>query len=147
MAEASKQTLHVDEEVGADSTEAADGSTAKPYKTLHYAYQQHADQAQYLVKSKDREGDDEAEWKPAAKAALKKAANYADAQRKKAGKEKELAVRQKKEQEEREKSLEEAKKIVIKEDQGLPKAVRINLGETRPEVVKLGSGERPKDAV
>ncbi|KAK1076620.1 hypothetical protein LTR33_008782, partial [Friedmanniomyces endolithicus] len=54
----SKRTVHIAEEVGADSTEAADGSTAKPYKTLQYAYQQHADQAQYLVKNKDREGDD-----------------------------------------------------------------------------------------
>ena len=102
-------------------------------------------QVSYLVKNKDRSEDDDTEWKPAAKAALKKAANYADQQKKKAGKEKELAVRQKKEAEEREKALDEAKKIVIKEDLSLPKAVRINLGEKRPEIVKLGSGKRSED--
>lgn len=149
MADSSKPTVHIDEEVGADSTETADGSQAKPYKSVQFAYLHHADQAQYLVKNKDKgEGEGESdrqEWKPAAKAALKKAANYAEQQKKKAGKEKELALRQQKEQEEREKALEEAKKIVIKEDESLPKAVKINLGEKRPEIVKLGSGERSKD--
>ncbi|KAK5725338.1 hypothetical protein LTR15_003523 [Elasticomyces elasticus] len=145
MADSSKPTYYVDEETGVDSTDGADGSTSKPYKTVSFAYLQHSDQAQYLVKNKDREGDDKEEWKPASKAALKKAVNYADQQKKKAGKEKELAIRQKKEQEDREKALEETKKIVIKEDESLPKATRINLGETRPEVVKLGSGERTKE--
>ncbi|KAK5692194.1 hypothetical protein LTR17_025485 [Elasticomyces elasticus] len=145
MADSSKPTYYVDEEIGVDSTDGADGSTAKPYKTVSFAYLQHADSAQYLVKNKDREGDGKEEWKPASKAALKKAVNYADQQKKKAGKEKELAIRQKKEQEDREKALEETKKIVIKEDESLPKATRINLGETRPEVVKLGSGERTKE--
>ncbi|KAI7217849.1 asparaginyl-tRNA synthetase [Hortaea werneckii] len=134
---------YVDEAVGFDSTE-GDGSQAKPYKSVSYAYLQHGGETTYLVKNKEK-GEGEPEWKAAAKAALKKAANYADQQKKKAGKEAELAIRQKKEQEERERALEEAKKIVIKEDPNLPKAVRINLGETRPEVVKLGNGERPKD--
>ena len=105
---------------------------------------QHGDTIQYLVKRK--EGDEpEATYKPAAKAAMKKAVNYAEAQKKKAGKEKELAIRQQKEDEERAKSLEEAKKIVIQEDSSLPKSVRVNLGETRPEVVQLGTGERKTD--
>lgn len=140
MADSEKLAIHVDEEVGQDSTDAADGSQAKPYRTVQFAYLQHTDTAQYLVKNKDKEGDEDAAWKPAAKAALKKAANYADAQKKKAGKEKELALRQKREAEEREKALEEAKKIVIAEDASLPKAQRINLGAK----VKLGSGERSK---
>jgi asparaginyl-tRNA synthetase len=139
MADIDKKTIHVDEEVGQDSSE-ADGSQSKPFKSVQYAFLQHGDKAQYLAKKK--EGDEnEATYKPAAKAALKKAANYADAQRKKAGKERELAIRQQKEDEEREKALEEAKKIVIKEDTSLPKAVRINLGETREEVVKLGTDD------
>jgi asparaginyl-tRNA synthetase len=143
MADTDKPSIYIDEEVGADDTGAADGSQAKPFKTVQYAFLQHADKAAYLVKNKDEE--DASEWKPAAKAALKKAANFADAQRKKAAKEQELAVRQRKEQEDREKALEEAKKIVIKEDTTLPAATKINLGEKRPEVVKLGSGERSKD--
>ena len=140
---ADKPTIYVDEEVGQDSSE-VDGSQSKPYKSLQYAYLQHTDSAQYQTKRK--EGDEtEATYKPAAKAALKKAVNYADAQKKKAGKEKELAIRQQKEEEERQRHLEEAKKIVIREDTSLPMVQKINLGETRAEVVKLGSGERTKE--
>ena len=143
MADTDKQPIHIDEDVGEDST-GADGSQSKPFKSVQYAYLQHADQAQYLVTRK--EGDEEeASYKPAAKAALKKAANYASAQKKKAGREEELAIRQQKEEEGRKEALEEAKKIVIQEDSSLPRAVRINLGETRPEIVKLGSGERSKE--
>ena len=109
MADPEKKAIHVDEEAGHDS-EAADGSPAKPFKTLGYAYLLHADHAQYL--SKKRDGDEpEPTYKPAAKAAMKKAVNYADQQRKKAAKEKELAIRQQKEDEERAKVFEEAKKI------------------------------------
>lgn len=141
---AEKRAVHIDEETGHDSTEAADGSQSKPFKTVQYAFLQSGDSASYLVR-KPEEGDERADWKPAAKAALKKAANYADAQKKKAGKEQELAVRQRKEEEERQKTLEEAKKVVIKEDTSLPRATRINLGERREEMVKLGSGERSKE--
>ncbi|KAF2486974.1 hypothetical protein BDY17DRAFT_288088 [Neohortaea acidophila] len=141
MADPTKKPIYVDEETGQDTT-TADGSESKPFKTVSHAYLQSGDQAQYLVKRK--EGDEEeASYKPAAKAALKKAANYADAQKKKAGKERELAVREQKEKEDRAKTLEEAKKIVVKEDESLPKAVKIHLNETSPEVVKLGSGSTP----
>ena len=143
MADTGKAPIHVDEETGLDSTE-ADGSQTKPYKSVQFAYLQHTDQATYLQKKQD-EGEDEASYKPAAKAALKKAVNYHDAQKKKAGRERELATRQKQEEDERKKALEEAKKIVIEEDSSLPKAVRISLGETRPEIVKLGSGDRSKE--
>jgi len=143
MADAEKSAIHYDEDTGQDTTE-ANGSQSQPYKSLGFAYFQHGDQVQYLQKNKEK-GENEPEWRPAAKAALKKAVNYADAQRKKAGKEKELALRQQKESDEREKALEEAKKIVISEDTSLPKAVKISIGEKRPEIIKLGSGERSKD--
>ena len=137
MADSDKPKIHIDEQAGQDSSE-ADGSESRPFKSVQHAFLHHGDQAQYF--SKKKEGDEtEATYKPAAKAALKKAANYADAQRKKAGKERELAIRQQKEEEERQKALEETKKIVIKEDTSLPKAVKINLGEKREEFVKLGS--------
>jgi asparaginyl-tRNA synthetase len=139
MADTEKKTIHIDEEAGQDSSE-ADGSQSKPFKSVQYAFLRHGDQAQYL--SQRKEGNEaEATYKPAAKAALKKAANYADAQRKKAGKEQELALRQQKEEEDRRQALEEAKKIVIKEDTSLPKAAKINLGEKRAEFVKLGSDD------
>lgn len=137
--------IYIDEATGVDETSAT-GSQSAPYKTVQFAFLQHGQGPNYLVKTTDRDDSAEpTEWKPAAKAALKKAANYADAQKKKAAKEQELVLRQKKEVEEREKALEEAKKIVITEDLSLPKAVKISLDETRPEVVKLGSGERGKD--
>jgi asparaginyl-tRNA synthetase len=140
---ADKPVIHIDEETGLDVPE-QDGSQAKPYKTVQFAYQQHTDTATY--QSKRKEGDEEeATYKPAAKAALKKAANWVEQQKKKAGKEKELALRQKKEESEREKALEEAKQIVVTEDPSLPEAKRIHLGEVNPEVVKLGTGERPKE--
>lgn len=141
---AEKPNYYVNEEKGTDSTDTADGSESKPFKSLNFAYFQHTDTASYSV-WKPAEGEEPAGYRAAAKAALKKAVNYADQQRKKASKEKELAIRQQKEDEERAKTLEEAKKIVIKEDPNLPKATQINLGETRPEIVKLGSGERTKE--
>lgn len=134
-------TIHVDEELGFDSLE-ADGSQGKPFKSVQFAYLQHGANVQYAVRKKEG-ADEDASYKPAAKAALKKAANFADAQRKKAGREQELAVRRQGEEEERRRALDEAKRIVITEDLSLPKAVQINLGETREEVVKLGSGNKP----
>lgn len=65
---------------------------------------------------------------------MKKAVNYADQQKKKAGKEKELALRVAKEQEEREKTIAAAKSIVITEDKSLPEAKAIILDDTRPEL-------------
>lgn len=130
--------IHINESSGFDSLE-ADGSPSKPYKSVQFAYLQHGGQARYVV----RKAEDEEDYQPAAKAALKKAANYADVQKKRAAKDQELALRLSREEDERRSALEEAKKIVIKEDMSLPKAVQINLGETSPEVVKLGSGDQP----
>lgn len=80
------------------------------------------------------------EWKPAAKAALKKAKNYARQQQKKAAREQELVAQRTKEEADWKKILEEAKKFVIKEDMSLPKAERIKLDVTNPKKVKLGNG-------
>jgi asparaginyl-tRNA synthetase len=119
---ADKPTIYIDEEKGID-TESATGTEQSPYKSVQHAFLQHADAVQYQV----RKSAEDPEWKPAAKAALKKAANYADAQKKKAGKEKELAIRLQKEEEDRQKVLEEAKKIQITEDSSLPEAKKIKL--------------------
>lgn len=138
----SKPTIYIDEELGQDSSSAA-GSEQAPYKSLQFAYLTHTDGAQYLVRKKE-EADDDNDWKPAAKAALKKAVNYADAQKKKAAKEQDLAIRQKKEDEERQKVLDEAKKIVITEDKSLPTPIRIKLDQIDPAVVKLGKAGEDK---
>lgn len=103
-----------------------------PFKSLQHAYLQHTNTVEYLVKKREAEPAVDGaepikkeEWKPAAKAALKKAANFADQQKKKDAKAAELAIREKKLEEERQKVLEEAKKIVLEEDTSLPKAVRL----------------------
>lgn len=142
----SKPTIYIDEETGSDAPDTP-GTEASPFKQLIFAYTRHLENAEYLVRRREAAADGTvtAEWKPPAKAGLKKAVNYAKEQQKKAGKEKELAVRLAKEQEARDKALEDAKKIVVTEDQSLPKAVRIKLDEADPRKVKLGSGERPKE--
>ena len=147
MADSEKPTVYVDEETGSDSSPAA-GSKEQPFKSLSVAFVQHGEGVTYLVCKRGEEAvadgpgaQDGTEWKAPAKAAMKKAVSYADQQKKKAAKEKDLAIRQQKGEEERQKVFEEAKKIVIEEDSSLPKAVRIKLDEK----VKLGSGERTKD--
>ncbi|KAF2157820.1 asparaginyl-tRNA synthetase [Myriangium duriaei CBS 260.36] len=151
MADAGKQKIYIDEEIGSDAP-GTSGSEGKPFKTLPAAFVQHGDTVEYLVRKREATpgqdgapGEITAEWKPAAKAAMKKAVNYAETQKKKAAKEKEMAIRLQKEQEDRSKALEEAKKIVITEDTSLPKAVKIKLDEVDPRKVKLGSGDRPKE--
>lgn len=151
MADATKQKIYVDEEIGSDAPD-TNGTEEKPFKTLSAAFVRHENAVEYLVKKREatpgKDGaPDEvtAEWKPAAKAALKKAVNFAETQKKKALKEKEMAVRQKKEQDDRQRALDDAKKIVISEDTNLPKAVKMKLDEVDPKKVKLGSGERPKE--
>lgn len=156
MADSSKPIIYIDEEVGQDGGP-ANGTEQAPYKSLGHAYVHHADSVQYLVRKKEDAAPAadgaaavaaaaaaSSEWKPAAKAALKKAVNYADAQRKKAAKEQELAIRQKKEDEERQKVLDEAKKIVIEEDSSLPKALKMKLDETNS--VQLRASSSDKDA-
>ncbi|KAF2268454.1 asparaginyl-tRNA synthetase [Lojkania enalia] len=140
------QTYYIDEDVGEDTTTQT-GAEDLPYKTLGFAVLSHGEGAKFLtrksVTGEVPEGLDEKarlEWKPAAKAALKKAINYAKAQQKKAVKEKELLALRTKEEADRKKVLDEAKKIVVEEDMSLPKAEKIKLDETDPAKVKLGNG-------
>ncbi|KAL4874141.1 hypothetical protein BDV12DRAFT_159175 [Aspergillus spectabilis] len=140
-------SYYIDEDVGKDDSTAA-GSESAPYKTLVYAFLQHApsEGAQYLTRKSQTEptgeGADPAaklEWKPATKSAVKKATSLFEQRKKKAAKEQELAIREKQETEKRRLVLEEAKKIVLKEDPSLPKPVRVRLDVIDPAIVKLGS--------
>lgn len=142
-------SIYIDEDVGRDESTAT-GSESAPYKSLVYAFEQHApaDGNQYLTRKSQTEptveGADPAsklEWKPAAKSAIKKATSLFEQRKKKAAKEQELAIREKEEQDKRQLVLEEAKKVVLKEDKSLPKPVRIRLDVTDPAIVKLGSPE------
>ncbi|KIW05577.1 asparagine-tRNA ligase [Verruconis gallopava] len=140
MAE-SQKTIYVDEKAGKDDASAT-GTESAPYQSLAYAYIQNDGQGTYLQR-KYEEGK-EPEYAPASKAGTKKAATALATHKKKQAKEAELAVRQKKEQEAREKALEDAKKIVITEDESLPKPIRIRLDQTGDSIVlhKEGSEEK-----
>ncbi|KAF2477944.1 asparaginyl-tRNA synthetase [Lindgomyces ingoldianus] len=143
-------TYYIDEDVGVDS-KAQTGTEDLPYKTLGFAVLTHGETAKFLTR-KSLSGDvpegsdatSRLEWKPVAKAAMKKAINYAKAQQKKAAREQELLAMRMKEEADRKKVLDEAKKIIIKEDTSLPHAERIKLDETDPAKVKLGNGSDVK---
>lgn len=142
--------IYIDEDVGRDDA-AAVGSESAPYKTLVHAFLQHApttEGIQYLTRKSETDAAGEnvdpaakLEWKPATKSAVKKATNLWEQRKKKAAKEHELAIREKAEADKRQKVLEEAKKVVIKEDASLPPPVRIRLDVTDPAVVQLRAPE------
>jgi asparaginyl-tRNA synthetase len=147
MAEA---TYYIDEDVGQDiSTQS--GAEDLPYKTLGFAVLTHGEPHKFLARKsltgEIPEGSDASarlEWKPVAKAAMKKAVNFAKTQKKKAGKEQELLALRMKEEADRKVVLDEAKKIVLEEDTSLPQAVKIKLDETDPAKVTLGNGSDVK---
>lgn len=131
--------FYVDEEKGSDAA-GTQGTETSPFKTLSQAFLEHGPENEYLVKKKDDE-----EYKPAAKAALKKAVNFAATFRKK---QEAAAARAEKEAQDkaaREAVLEKAKELKITQDPTLPKPVKISLDETDVNVIgtlrKSGSEE------
>ncbi|KAK1148343.1 asparagine--tRNA ligase [Aspergillus melleus] len=142
-------SIYIDEDVGRDDSTAT-GTESAPYKTLLHAMLQHApaDGTQYLTRKSQTEptgeGADPAAklvYQPATKSALKKATNLYEQRKRKAAKEQDLAIREKQEADKRQALLEEAKKVIIKEDTSLPKPVKIRLDVTDPAVVTLGKPE------
>src|SRR5262245_2120867 len=112
MAETKLETVYIDEDIGKDEP-TQEGTENSPYKTVPFAYTQHPAAPKYLVREARGPIPDgtaapvEREWKPAAKAALKKAAKFYETQKKKAAREKELAAQRQREEEDRAKVLEE----------------------------------------
>ncbi|KAL8759884.1 MAG: hypothetical protein Q9199_000449 [Rusavskia elegans] len=154
MAESSR-SVYVDEDQGSDD-KSADGSEHKPYKTLLFALIQHppvpSDEPQYLTRKKEPGADQGSgvsevhrQWTPATTSALKKATKLYDQHKRKQAKGDELASREKQEADKRQQILDEAKKLHIRQDPQLPKAVKIRLNEKDPAVVKLRSGQSEKD--
>ncbi|KAL8999076.1 MAG: hypothetical protein Q9169_001964 [Polycauliona sp. 2 TL-2023] len=154
MAEPSKG-IYVDEDHGSDD-ESADGSQQKPYKTLLFAHIQHPpdsfDRLQYLTRKREPGADQgpgvseaHQQWVPATTSALKKVTKLHDQYKKKQAKGDELAIREKQEAEKRQQVLDEAKKLQIRQDPQLPKAVKIRLNEKDPALVKLRSGQSEKE--
>ncbi|KAG9190293.1 asparaginyl-tRNA synthetase [Alternaria panax] len=147
MAEA---TYYIDEDVGHDIPEQT-GDESLPYKSLGYAVLTRGDAAKFLtrksVTGEVAEGADATsrlEWKEAAKSAMKKAVNYAKTQKKKQEKDQQLLAQRIKEEHDRNKVLDEAKKIVLEEDKSLPAPIRIKLDDTDPNKITLGDGKDTK---
>src|SRR5437016_3686797 len=105
-------TCYIDTDVGVDEP-TADGSEAKPYKSLAYAYIQRYENpaSKYLTRA-SKTGDDEAAklaWKDPAKAAVKKAQSALAAHKKKLEKAAQVAAAEDKLKQQRLKNLEEGK--------------------------------------
>ena len=134
--------IYVDEEKGLD-TDTTLGTEAAPFKSLGQAYLQHGPDNEYQVKKTNEE------YKPAAKAALKKAVNYASQQRKKIDQAAKRAEREAEEEAARQAILEQAKDIKITEDPALPEAITINIAETDPKIIGQlrKSNDEPKGGV
>ncbi|KAK4106843.1 asparaginyl-tRNA synthetase [Parathielavia hyrcaniae] len=134
---------YIDPTAGKDDS-TADGSEAKPYQSLYHALLQHLDQPApvYLTRpAAAKDGANAAAWEEPAKSAMKKAVGRVDAYKKKLAKEQASARQEEEERQQRLKNLEEAKKIVLREDPSLPAAVRIKLNS---KAVELGDGAGKK---
>lgn len=131
-----KEKVYVDTDVGHDDA-TADGSEAKPYKTLGYAYIQNVDKAgkEYLTRASTTgpaggEAADAAarlQWKAPAKSAAKKAQTLLDGHKKKLAKLQQTQAKEEEQRQQRAKNLEAAKLVTIAEDKSLPAAQKIKL--------------------
>jgi asparaginyl-tRNA synthetase len=155
MADSSPDLVYVDEDVGKDEV-SQPGTEDSPYKSLDFAHFQKKLGAhdQYRVRKSLTgdvpEGSDASvrlQWQPAPKAGYKKAVKNAQILEKKAAREQELELRRKKEEDERQLILDEAKKVVLTEDSSLPKPIKMKLNEKdpvrfKPRSATAGEGEK-----
>jgi asparaginyl-tRNA synthetase len=142
--------VYIDEDTGKDEPGVA-GRETDPYKSLQFAFVATEGKGSYLTRKSQTgevpEGKDESarlEWTPATKSALKKADTALKNHFKKLTKEKEQAAKREKEEADRQKQLEEAKKVVVKEDESLPKARKIRLDQV-DSTIKLRKGTSEQD--
>lgn len=143
-------SYYIDEDVGKDDSSAA-GTETGPYKTLLHAMIQHGKDATYMTRKSEtgpvsEDGDPAArfEWKPATQSAKKKATKlYEQHQRKQAAKG-DQDTKDTQEAMRKLQLIEEAKKVVIQEDESLSAPMRIRLDETDPNKITLGSADGKK---
>ena len=147
--------IHIDEDIGKDDL-SANGSETSPYKSLLFAHIQHPPSQsggpQYFTRksatgpvNEDGDTDGRGEWKPATKSALKKSGNLYEQHKRKQAKGNDLAIRERSEQEKRQRALKEAMEFRIREDTQLPKAFKIRLNEKDPALIKLRKCPSEKD--
>lgn len=120
----SMSTIYVDESQGSDTV--GDGSQTSPFLTLGFAlFANPANTVTALI----RKGSTD-EYQEPTQSALKKARKTADGLEKKRKKAEELAVKEvqksAEDKEKREKLLVESKRVILEEDQTLPKALRVS---------------------
>lgn len=141
--------IYVDTDAGFDDATAADGTEAKPYKSLAYAMIAHLERpaaTSYLTRA-SKTGDDPAaalQWKEPAKSAVKKANSAVDAHKKKLAKKAATDAKEEEAKKQRLGNLEEAKKVVIKQDSSLPEARRIRIDDKN---IALGEGDKQGERV
>ncbi|XDG00641.1 hypothetical protein ABKA04_000256 [Annulohypoxylon sp. FPYF3050] len=137
----------IDTDAGKDD-ETADGTEFKPYKSLAYAYIQHFEKPtpQYQIRASVTgpvgDGEDPSVrllWKEPAKSAVKKAQGALDAHKKKVQKQQAAAAAEEQLKKQRQQTLEAAKKVVIKQDESLPKPLKIKIGR---KDIELGEGDK-----
>lgn len=145
---ATGEKCYIDTDAGADDHTAADGTESKPYKSLAFAYIQNFEKPtpQYQIRASATgalgpEDDPSVRllWKEPPKSAAKKAQGAMDAHKKKLVKQAQVAAEEEKQKKQRLANLEEAKKIVLKEDPSLTKAVKIKIGR---KDIELGEGDK-----
>ncbi|KAK7923241.1 Asparaginyl-tRNA synthetase [Apiospora marii] len=141
------EKCYIDTDAGVDD-ETADGSESKPYKSLPFAYIQNYEKPtpQYQIRASvtgplgpEEDPSVRQQWKDPAKSAVKKAQGALDNHKKKVQKQAQIAVEEEKQKKQRMQNLEDAKKIVLKEDASLPKALKIKINR---KDIELGEGDK-----
>lgn len=141
------EKCYIDTDVGVDD-ETANGSEHKPYKSLPFAYIQNYEKPtpQYQIRASttgpvgpEEDPSVRLAWKDPAKSAVKKAQGALDAHKKKAQKQAQAAAEEEKMKKQRMQNLEDAKKIVLKEDASLPPAQKIKINR---KDIELGEGDK-----
>ncbi|RDA84265.1 hypothetical protein CP532_1983 [Ophiocordyceps camponoti-leonardi (nom. inval.)] len=139
------EAVYVDADTGVDDA-SADGSEAKPFKTLSFAFIQNVDRAEvnYLTRASvtgvlgpDEDPSARLAWKAPAKSAVKKAQGAVDVHKKKLAKQQQVQASEDAKKQQRLGNLEASKKIVIEEDPSLPEAVKMTIDD---KTVTLGDG-------
>ncbi|KAF4591581.1 asparaginyl-tRNA synthetase [Ophiocordyceps camponoti-floridani] len=142
----SDDSVYVDTDAGIDDG-SADGSEGKPFKSLAFAYIQNIDRpgVAYLTRASVTGSEEDAAarmaWKAPAKSAVKKAQGAVDVHKKKLAKQQQVQASEDAKKQQRLGNLEASKKIIIREDPSLPKAVKMNIGD---KTVALGDGDGVK---
>lgn len=145
LAEQLKGKCHIDTDVGLDD-QTADGSEAKPFKTLPFAYIQNMDKegVEYASRASvtgaigaDEDPSARLAWKEPAKSAVKRAQTVLDQHKKKLVKQAQIQAVEDAKKQQRLDNLEAAKKIVITQDESLSAATKINIGNRS---IELGEG-------